>query len=60
MSVIILLLFISLVLAGGFLIAFIWSVSDGQFDDTYGPSRRILYKEEPDDLTPMESSKTRQ
>jgi cbb3-type cytochrome oxidase maturation protein len=46
MSVIILLLIISLVLAGGFLAAFFWSVSDGQFDDAYGPSRRILYQDE--------------
>ena len=46
MSVIILLLCISLVLAGGFLVAFFWSVSDGQFDDSYGPARRILYKDD--------------
>lgn len=46
MSVIILLLLISIVLAAGFLIAFFWSVSDGQFDDVYGPSRRMLYKDE--------------
>jgi len=46
MSVIIILLSVSLVLAGGFLLAFFWSVSDGQFDDSYGPSRRILYKDD--------------
>ncbi len=46
MSVIIILLCISLVLAGGFLVAFFWSVSDGQFDDSYGPARRILYKDD--------------
>lgn len=43
MSVIIILLVVSLVLAGGFLVSFCWSVEDGQFDDTYGPARRILY-----------------
>lgn len=48
MSVIILLLCISLVLAGGFLVAFFWSVEDGQFDDAYGPARRILYQDEVD------------
>ena len=48
MSVIILLLLISIVLAAGFLIAFFWSVSDGQFDDVYGPSRRMLYKDKAD------------
>ena len=54
MSVIILLLSISLVLAGGFLLAFFWSVSDGQFDDAYGPARRILYEDEPDKPTTEE------
>jgi len=48
MSVIILLLCVSLVLAGGFLVAFFWSVDDGQFDDAYGPARRILYEDESD------------
>jgi len=48
MSVIILLLLISLLLAGGFLVAFFWSVSDGQFDDAYGSARRLLYKDESD------------
>ena len=48
MSVIILLLLVSLVLAGGFLLAFLWSIADGQFDDSYGPSRRILYEDESD------------
>ena len=43
MSVIILLLLVSICIAGGFLIAFMWSVRDGQFDDDYSPSRRILF-----------------
>jgi cbb3-type cytochrome oxidase maturation protein len=45
MSIIILLLIVSILIAGGFLIAFIWSVKDGQFDDDYSPSRRILFEE---------------
>ena len=33
---------ISLILAGGFLAGFIWSVHAGQFDDTDTPPERIL------------------
>ncbi|AFD06476.1 cbb3-type cytochrome oxidase assembly protein CcoS [Solitalea canadensis] len=43
MSAIIILLIISLFVAGGFLFAFIWSVKSGQFDDDYTPSVRILF-----------------
>ena len=45
MSVIILLILFSLVVAIIFLIAFIWSVKSGQYDDTYSPSVRILFDE---------------
>jgi cbb3-type cytochrome oxidase maturation protein len=43
MSALILLLSISLLVAGGFLVAFIWSVRQGQYDDDYTPSIRILF-----------------
>jgi cbb3-type cytochrome oxidase maturation protein len=43
MSVIILLLIASISIAGLFLFAFIWSVSNGQMDDDYSPPRRILF-----------------
>ena len=46
MSVIILLLLVSICIAGGFLIAFMWSVRDGQFDDDFSPARRILFEDE--------------
>jgi len=32
-----------LLVAVGFLIAFIWSVKDGQYDDDYTPSIRMLF-----------------
>jgi len=32
-----------MVVAGGFLIAFLWSAKSGQFDDDYTPSVRILF-----------------
>jgi len=43
MSVIIILLIISILIAGGFLLAFLWSVKDGQFDDAQSPAQRILF-----------------
>jgi cbb3-type cytochrome oxidase maturation protein len=42
MNVILYLIIISLVVAGGFLAAFFWAVRDGQYDDEYTPSVRIL------------------
>ena len=42
MSVIILLISFSLVVAVGFLLAFIWGVKNGQFDDKHTPSMRML------------------
>lgn len=43
MSAIIFLIFIGVVVAGGFLAAFIWAVRSGQYDDDYSPSVRILF-----------------
>lgn len=43
MSVIIILIIASIVLAAGFLFAFIWSVKDGQMEDDYSPANRILF-----------------
>jgi cbb3-type cytochrome oxidase maturation protein len=43
MSVIIVLVILSLVLAVGFLLAFLWSVKSGQLDDDKTPAMRILF-----------------
>lgn len=43
MSAIIFLIFIGVIVAGGFLAAFIWAVRSGQYDDDYSPSVRILF-----------------
>jgi cbb3-type cytochrome oxidase maturation protein len=51
MSVILILLATSILVAIGFLFAFLWSVNDGQYDDEYAPSVRILF----DDEQPKES-----
>ncbi len=45
MSVFILLIVVSVFVAGGFLLAFLWSVKTGQMDDDYTPSVRILFKD---------------
>jgi cbb3-type cytochrome oxidase maturation protein len=44
MSVILILLTASLTIAIGFLVAFIWSVKNGQYDDAYTPSVRMLFE----------------
>jgi cbb3-type cytochrome oxidase maturation protein len=43
MNIIIALICISLTVALIFLGAFLWSLKSGQFDDTYGPSVRMLF-----------------
>lgn len=43
MSVLIVLVIVSVLVAGSFLGAFIWSVKKGQYDDDYAPSVRILF-----------------
>lgn len=43
MEIIFLMIAISIVMAGIFLVAFIWSVKTGQFDDEVTPSIRILF-----------------
>jgi cbb3-type cytochrome oxidase maturation protein len=43
MSVLIVLVIVSVIVAGIFLGAFIWSVKKGQYDDDYSPSVRILF-----------------
>lgn len=47
MSVIIILLVASVSVAGLFLIAFLWGVKNGQFEDDYSPSSRILFDDKP-------------
>jgi cbb3-type cytochrome oxidase maturation protein len=46
MGVLIILIVVSVVVAGGFLLAFLWSVKTGQMDDDYTPSVRILFDDE--------------
>ena len=43
MSVILMLILASIVVAVIFLLAFRWAVKSGQYDDTYSPSVRMLF-----------------
>ncbi len=43
MIVIIVLLSLSLLVAIIFLLAYLWSVKSGQFDDDFSPANRILF-----------------
>lgn len=60
MSVILLLIPLSLVMAGLFLLAFFWAVRSGQYEDTCTPSMRILADDAPgrraENLKPEERS----
>lgn len=46
MGVIVVLIGCSFLIALGFLIAFLWSVKTGQYEDKYTPSVRILFENE--------------
>lgn len=63
MNVILILLAASLTIAIGFLVAFIWSVKNGQYEDDYTPSVRMLFEdklssEEPNSLLESQNTKT--
>lgn len=46
MSVIVVLIGFSIIVAAGFLMAFLWAVRSGQYDDDVSPSVRILFDNE--------------
>ena len=45
MKIMLLLILISLLLAAGFLLVYLWAARNGQFDDDYTPSVRILFED---------------
>jgi cbb3-type cytochrome oxidase maturation protein len=47
MSTIYMMIPVTLLIAGGFLVAYIWSVRSGQFEDTTTPAMRILTDDKP-------------
>jgi cbb3-type cytochrome oxidase maturation protein len=54
MSVIYLLIGLGIIVAGGFLVAFIWAVRSGQYDDDYTPSVRMLFDDFKPDSDPSQ------
>ena len=46
MSALFVLIGVSLLVAIGFLSAFLWAVKKGQYEDNYTPSVRMLFEEE--------------
>lgn len=60
MSVILILLAASLSIAICFLVAFIWSVKNGQYEDDYTPSVRMLFDDQvPDEPTDSDITNTK-
>lgn len=47
MEIIFVLIFISLFLAVGFLLAFLWSFKNGQYEDGDTPAMRMLFDKKP-------------
>ncbi len=47
MSALFVLIGVSLVVAVGFLVAFLWAVKKGQYEDDYTPSVRMLFDDKP-------------
>ena len=58
MSVMFVLVLASLTVASGFLIAFLWAVKSGQFEDKYTPSVRILFEENKEETMKQEKTVT--
>jgi cbb3-type cytochrome oxidase maturation protein len=54
MSVIVVLIGFSIIVAAGFLVAFLWAVKSGQYDDDISPSVRILFDN--DDEKPKQTN----
>jgi len=47
MSVMVILVAFSILVAAGFLIAFLWAVKSGQYDDRHTPAMRMLFDDRP-------------
>lgn len=52
MEIMVMLIAVSMVVACLFLVAFIWSVKTGQFEDTHTPGMRILEDDQPGEVSP--------
>lgn len=52
MKIMLFLILLSLLLAAGFLLVYLWAARNGQFDDDYTPSVRMLF----DDVVPEQTN----
>ncbi len=50
MSVVVVLIGFSILVAAGFLLAFLWAVRSGQYDDDVSPSVRMLFDKHIDNV----------
>ena len=58
MEIILVLIFFSIVIEGSFLLAFFWAVRNGQFDDQYTPSVRMLFEDKENLVVKPEKNKS--
>ena len=58
MSALIVLIGVSIAVAAGFLVAFLWSTKSGQYDDDYTPSVRMLFDDIPKTIDIKEEKKS--
>ncbi len=58
MSVLFVLIGVSMLVAGGFLVGFLWAVKKGQYDDSYSPSVRILFDDQEKETQKAEKEQT--
>jgi len=57
MTVMYLLIAFSLVIATGFVLAFVWAIKSGQYDDKYTPSVRVLFDDDKPEQVKRELNK---
>jgi len=53
MDILYLLIPLTILLITGAIVAFIWSVKNGQFDDLDSPAHRILFEDDADRMPPQ-------
>lgn len=58
MNILVVLIAVSLMLAFGFLAAFLWAMNRGQYEDTHTPAMRMLLDENQNHITSNPSSST--
>lgn len=60
MEILFLMIAVSIIMATVFLLAFVWSVKSGQYDDNYTPSLRMLNEDKIEKTKNLESTNKNQ